>query len=135
MEVFDLDSDHALWGGFNTGNNSKNYLWVDSADNVQLDQSPPAGGIVTSSSISTNTFYNIIATKNSTHSAIYISGQFSSSETVEDYNGTEITKWAAGYKYDSTPSAYLNGTIAELRIYSRAFDPEEVDAIYTAYSG
>jgi len=130
----DLNSNHSIWGGFNPGGDHKNYVWVDAGDDVRTDQSPPGGGVLNSSNAYSSQWFHVVVVRNSTRLAVYLNGSMEASTgTVENYAGAAITKWAVGYRYSSSPSAYFAGRIDELRVYSRALNPDEVEALYMAY--
>ncbi|MEM4702895.1 MAG: LamG-like jellyroll fold domain-containing protein [Candidatus Pacearchaeota archaeon] len=85
------------------------------------------GDWATSSSVaSVNTWHHVVGTANGTHTKLYIDGQLIS--TVAE--GTPAI-CSGGWDIGSTGSEkYFNGTIDEVRIWSRALSPEEINASY-----
>lgn len=136
VNITSLGAEQAIWGGYNTtSDTAKNYFHIGSDNRARLDQYPPSGGNVNTSALAADTWWHIVTTKNSSFVATYVNGiQNSTNTTVEDYAGPGIDRWAAGYKYFGTPTAHFTGVIDELRVYSRALGPDEVEALYHSYT-
>jgi hypothetical protein len=110
-----------LWGDFcfTTWDGSSNY------------------GSCTSSNWSTGTWYFLVGSYDGTWHT-YVNGLEDSNEmndigATPKYNGRDT--YLGALDNNGTPAYFLNGTLDDVRIYSRALSAAEVSALYDAYSG
>jgi len=94
---------------------------LDALTSVLLDLEGEEGTRAFSADFTLGTQVNIILVRSTTTSSLYIDGVFISSEDVADKDVSFSTL--------GNPTDSLDGVINDLRIYSRALDQEQIDAI------
>lgn len=125
-------SNGTLFGGFNSSEQGKNFIRL-SADKIKLDQDPPTGGALDSSSIlEVGNWYHVAVVQDGAYRAIYINGVLDISDNnAETYSGGAIQKWVIGRKeYEDTN--YYRGLIDDVRLYNRALTADEIAGLYTS---
>lgn len=91
-----------------------------------------AGTVATAStSLSTNTWYNIVGVYDGSYVYIYINGILSGSgsQNISGNIGSELTVLNFGHSYTN----YLNGLIDEAQLYNSGLSSTQVTALYNSY--
>jgi hypothetical protein len=122
---------------------STRYLFVSisSADRLEVWQSNNDGfqQMTGSTTLSADTWYHVVVTSDGSEWFMFVNGV---AETVTPTNGVNNGDWLAdtdnrdnittGVLKRNTESTFFNGTIRDLRYYSRAMSSREVFAVYLA---
>jgi FlaG/FlaF family flagellin (archaellin) len=81
----------------------------------------------TGSVVDNTGWYLVVGVINGSYSAIYVNGMQKANVALEDLSATDYTFIGAGRYYDCAhPDKFFNGTIDDVRIWSRALTPEEI---------
>jgi len=84
-------------------------------------------------SINDNKWHYLIGTYDGETLKIYVDGVFEDDDTDPSGNlPTDTGSVRIGADYQTTPANFFNGSIDEVRIFSRALSPEEINASYNA---
>jgi len=149
---FDGSDDYVEVGSdlFPTGNYTvSNWFYVDSAGQMQMvnleslfgskmDELTPACGLYDGSdktvratgNISKNQWYHITCVTNGTDNIIYLNGVFNNSVSADSPVLSSFSRLdVIGTKY-SLGGKFFNGTIDNVRIYSRALNSTEIQNLY-----
>jgi len=94
-----------------------------------------AGGVTSTSSITTGQWYHIVAVHDAVNeeSKIYIDGQLDNTGGSNSWNiNTGSNQWIGASYDNNVDGAALDGRIDDVRIYDRALSSSEVQALYDA---
>jgi hypothetical protein len=112
-------------------------LNISSTGNLRYIARTNTSSLLSSSTdvLSLNTWYNAVLQITSTGAEFYLNGSFQDSETftpsfVTDFDGN-VYLGVRGIDWASIKQYYYNGSIDQVRIFSRALRPYEVEALYT----
>ena len=111
-----------IFSKFRINSNKANYIFLTpSADKV----------LSTTTSLSVNTWYCVTGTKSGNDYKIYLNGQLdvSSTEDVGSFSTGGTISTNIGKE---TIGLYLNGNVAQVKIYNRALTPQEITQNYNA---
>jgi FlaG/FlaF family flagellin (archaellin) len=112
------------------------YYGIDMRSNgkVRLIARNTNNRVITGDSINDGEWHNLVAVFNSSiDRKLYLDGIINGTHTtaVTFNNGTD--RWSVGRWGDSSPSAYFDGAIDEVRLWDSALDASEILQFYEAY--
>lgn len=133
------DQDNRPVAGFDSGSNYRYSLVIDNvgAESFQC-QARLTGGLITASftmTVVTNDWYHLYCSYDDSLKVVtlYVNGTKAASSSVGSGSltdgGAGQQKFSIGRSQGSSPS-YWTGIIDEMRMYNRAFSPEEVAKLY-----
>jgi sugar lactone lactonase YvrE len=91
-----------------------------------------AYALFSSTSVTTDTWYHVAVTKDSSTMSLYINGMLEDSRVTPSFIDTNTTDLLLGGNISE--GAYLNGLIDEAEVFNRALSQAEIQAIYYAGS-
>jgi len=95
--------------------------------NYQLGLGTTSTEIWTTDNVVDNTrWYFVVGVINGSYSAIYVNGTQVVNGTLNDLSATDYTYIGSGRDSGCIPNKFFNGTIDDVRIWSRALTPEEI---------
>ena len=106
--------------------NKITFYWVSSSG---------VGNYILSSSLSTDTWYHVVAQKDSSSANLYINGQLDNDSTYGSaygmyYNNfNRMTIGAKRLNYGST-SGHISGMVDQVRLFTKQLNPGEINSLY-----
>lgn len=116
-------------------------LHINSSGKAVFNPSPTSVETLATgtTTLSTNTWYLITGTYDSTTAKVYVNGTLEGSQSLQGagnlYAGNSYYIGGNTYVCGTTQNLHFNGTIDEARIYNRSLSPAEVSKLYTFAPG